>query len=71
MARTVIDIDDEKLAEAAEIFGTTTKVATVNAALEDAIKRRKRASFLGWLAEGGLPDLTGPVDQPANQQGAA
>ncbi|MFH8467494.1 type II toxin-antitoxin system VapB family antitoxin [Streptomyces sp. NPDC017991] len=71
MARTVIDIDDEKLAEAAEIFGTTTKVATVNAALEDAIKRRKRASFLGWLAEGGLPDLTGPVEQPVDKQGAA
>ncbi|MEU5342082.1 type II toxin-antitoxin system VapB family antitoxin [Streptomyces sp. NPDC020766] len=71
MARTVIDIDDEKLAEAAEIFGTTTKVATVNAALEDAIKRRKRASFLGWLADGGLPDLTGPVDPSADRQGAA
>ena len=71
MARTVIDIDDEKLAEAAEIFGTSTKVATVNAALEDAIKRRKRASFLGWLADGGLPDLTGPVEKPTAGQGAA
>jgi Arc/MetJ family transcription regulator len=71
MARTVIDIDDEKLAEAAEIFGTSTKVATVNAALEDAIKRRKRASFLGWLAEGGLPDLTGAVEKPTGVQGAA
>ncbi|MCX5209521.1 type II toxin-antitoxin system VapB family antitoxin [Kitasatospora sp. NBC_00240] len=62
MARTVIDVNDDLLAEAAEIFGTTTKVATVNAALEDVVKRRKRASFLNWLAEGGLPDLTGPVD---------
>ncbi|WP_326599316.1 type II toxin-antitoxin system VapB family antitoxin [Streptomyces sp. NBC_01803] len=62
MTRTVVDIDDELLAQAAEVFGTSTKVATVNAALEDAIKRRKRASFLGWLAEGGLPDLTGPVE---------
>ena len=68
---TVIDIDDEKLAEAAEIFGTTTKVATVNAALEDAIKRRKRASFLDWVAEGGLPDLTGPVEHLTHQQGSA
>jgi hypothetical protein len=24
---------------------------------EDAVKHRKRASFLNWLAEGGLPDL--------------
>ncbi|WP_059013550.1 type II toxin-antitoxin system VapB family antitoxin [Streptomyces specialis] len=62
MTRTVIDIDDELLVQAAEVFGTSTKVATVNAALEDVIKRRKRASFLGWLAEGGLPDLTGPVE---------
>jgi Arc/MetJ family transcription regulator len=40
MARIVINVDDQLLAQAAEIFGTTTKVATVNAALEDAIKRR-------------------------------
>lgn len=71
MARTVIDIDDDKLAEAAEIFGTTTKVATVNAALEDAIKRRKRESFLNWLAEGGLPGLTGPVEETPPSRGAA
>ena len=62
MTRTVIGVDDEMLAEAAGIFGTTTAAATVNAALEDAVKRRKRASFLSWLAEGGLPDLTGPVE---------
>ncbi|MDX3453188.1 type II toxin-antitoxin system VapB family antitoxin [Streptomyces sp. ME02-8801-2C] len=61
MTRTVIDVDDEMLAEAAKIFGTATKAATVNAALEDAVKRRKRTSFLGWLAEGGLPDLTAPT----------
>lgn len=71
MARTVIDVDDELLAQAAEIFGTSTKVATVNAALADAIKRRKRASFLNWLAEGGLPDLTGPVEAPADPHQAA
>ncbi|MGW4894641.1 type II toxin-antitoxin system VapB family antitoxin [Kitasatospora sp. NPDC004240] len=62
MARTVMDVNDQLLAEAAEIFGTTTEVATVNAALEDAIKRRRRESFLDWLAEGGLPDLTGPSE---------
>ncbi|MHA6762894.1 type II toxin-antitoxin system VapB family antitoxin [Streptacidiphilus sp. PAMC 29251] len=71
MARTVIDVDDEKLALAAEIFGTTTKVATVNAALEDVIKRRKRESFANWLKEGGLPDLTGPVDTPDTPHRAA
>ncbi|MER6143006.1 type II toxin-antitoxin system VapB family antitoxin [Streptomyces sparsogenes] len=71
MARTIIDVDDELLTEAAEIFGARTEVATVNAALEDAIKRRKRASFLNWLAEGGLPDLTGPVATPADPHPAA
>ncbi|MFF3561924.1 type II toxin-antitoxin system VapB family antitoxin [Streptomyces sp. NPDC002574] len=71
MARIVLDVDDRMLAEAAEIFGTTTKVATVNAALEDAVKRRKRASFLEWLAEGGLPDLTGPVDGADDPRGDA
>ncbi|MDT3398384.1 type II toxin-antitoxin system VapB family antitoxin [Streptomyces sp. B1866] len=71
MARTVIDVDDDLLAQAAEIFGTKSKVATVNAALEDVIKRRQRASFLAWLAEGGLPDLTGPVDTPGEPHRAA
>ncbi|WP_436801387.1 hypothetical protein [Streptomyces griseorubiginosus] len=33
--------------------------------------RRKRASFLGRLAEGGLPDLTGPVEKHSGAQGAA
>jgi Arc/MetJ family transcription regulator len=71
MARTVIDVDDEMLAQAAEIFGTTTKVATVNAALEDAIKRRKRQAFFDRLADGGLPDLTGPVESaPADRRSA-
>lgn len=63
MARTVIDVDDALLAEAAELFGTKTKVATVNAALQDVVNRRKREAFFTRLAEGLLPDLTGPVDQ--------
>ncbi|WP_369036634.1 hypothetical protein [Streptomyces adonidis] len=62
MVRTVVDVDDELHAETAEIFGTKTKAATANETLGDPIKRLKRASFLGWLAEGGLPDLTGPVE---------
>ncbi|MET8753687.1 type II toxin-antitoxin system VapB family antitoxin [Streptomyces sp. NPDC004667] len=64
MARTVIDVDDALLAEAAELFGTKTKVATVNAALQDVVNRRKREAFFSRLAEGRLPDLTGPVEQP-------
>lgn len=39
--RTVIDVDDEALAKAAEVLGTKTKVDTVNEALR-------------WVA--GIPD---------------
>ena len=61
MSRTIIDLDDELLAEAAKIFGTTTKKATVNAALEAVVKREKRREFADWLKSGGLPDLTEPT----------
>ncbi|MET9961796.1 type II toxin-antitoxin system VapB family antitoxin [Streptomyces sp. NPDC006326] len=45
MAKTVIDINEEALALAAEALGTTTKKDTVNAALEEigARVRRQRA----------------------------
>lgn len=35
----------------------------MNGALEELVKRRKREAFMAWLAEGGLPDLTGPVER--------
>ncbi|THV38729.1 type II toxin-antitoxin system VapB family antitoxin [Glycomyces buryatensis] len=57
MTRTVINLDDELLAQASEIFGTTTKVSTVHAALKEAVDRRGRQEFLDWLAGGNLPDL--------------
>jgi Arc/MetJ family transcription regulator len=59
MSRTILDVDDELLTEAARIFGTTTKRATVNAALQAAVNREKRREFADWLKAGGLPDLTG------------
>lgn len=59
MARTIIDVDDELLDEAAKIFGTTTKKATVNAALQAVVNREKRRAFADWLKAGGLPGLTG------------
>nr|WSW45871.1 hypothetical protein OG296_23760 [Streptomyces sp. NBC_01001] len=45
MAKTVIDINEEALALAAEVLGTKTKKDTVNAALEEigARLRRERA----------------------------
>ncbi|WAZ21556.1 type II toxin-antitoxin system VapB family antitoxin [Streptomyces cinnabarinus] len=44
MSRTVIDLDDEALADAARHLGTTTKKDTVNAALREVADRRKRAA---------------------------
>jgi Arc/MetJ family transcription regulator len=39
--RTNIDIDDDLLAEAAQIAGTTTKRSTVEAALRELIRQHK------------------------------
>ncbi|MFF6999192.1 type II toxin-antitoxin system VapB family antitoxin [Streptomyces sp. NPDC008313] len=44
MSRTVIDLDDEALSEAARHLGTTTKRETVNAALREVADRRRRAA---------------------------
>jgi Arc/MetJ family transcription regulator len=49
--RTVIDLDDEALADAAAELGTSTKVATVNEALRLVAGRRRTAAYLDLLAE--------------------
>jgi Arc/MetJ family transcription regulator len=54
--RTVIDLDDEALADAAAELGTTTKVATVNEALRLAAARRRTAAYLNLLAELDMDD---------------
>lgn len=59
MARTVIDIDDESLAAAAKVLGTTTKVATVNRALAEVAAREARLAFLDHL-----DDLAGDLADP-------
>ncbi len=41
MAKMLIDIDEELLADAAEVFGTKTKKDTVNAALRFVAERRR------------------------------
>lgn len=46
MSRTVIDLDDEALAVAAEELGTRTKVETVNRALAEIAARRRSLQFL-------------------------
>lgn len=51
MARTVIDLDDEALAEAARHLGTTTKKDTVNAALREINDRQRRADAVARMRE--------------------
>ncbi|MEU3984101.1 type II toxin-antitoxin system VapB family antitoxin [Streptomyces sp. NPDC026672] len=50
MTKTLIDIDEELLAEAAIAFGTKTKKDTVTAALREGVERKKRALALARLA---------------------
>ncbi|MEM9036124.1 MAG: type II toxin-antitoxin system VapB family antitoxin [Actinomycetota bacterium] len=49
MTRTVIDVDDDNLAAAAEVLGTSTKVETVNRALAEVAARKARLAFLDDL----------------------
>jgi len=55
--KTVIDIDDVLLAAARSLLGTTTKKATVNAALAEVVAVRGRRQAVARLVAGGLPDL--------------
>jgi Arc/MetJ family transcription regulator len=78
MARTVIDVDDDALAEAARYLGTTTKKDTVNAALHEINDRRRRAAAIDrmrrMVAEGQVDlDLINKIDssdQPARPNAA-
>lgn len=60
MARTLVDIDDDKLTAAAEILGTKTKKDTVNAALQEVLQRRAVEQYLDYMAHDPLPDLRDP-----------
>ncbi|WP_112466092.1 type II toxin-antitoxin system VapB family antitoxin [Streptomyces triticisoli] len=53
MSDPYVEVDDEALSEAAEILGTKTKKDTVNAALLEVAKRRRRLRALDELVEMG------------------
>ena len=57
MAKTLIDIDDEQLAAAAQVLKTETKKDTVNAALRMVTSLAARRRDLQRLTSGALPDL--------------
>jgi Arc/MetJ family transcription regulator len=61
MSRTVIDLDDDLVAEVAKALGTSTKKDTVNRALREVLENRRRALALTRLREAaadGAIDLT-------------
>ncbi len=49
MTRTMIDLDDELLAEVSKALGTSTKKETVNTALREVLETRRRAMALTRL----------------------
>ena len=53
MTKILIDIDDEALAEAAELLGTKTKKDTVNTALRETTERLRRAQAFAELVKYG------------------
>ena len=56
MSRTVIDLDDELVADAARALGTRTKKDTVNTALREVLENRRRAVALTRLREAAEED---------------
>ncbi|TDC78457.1 DUF2191 domain-containing protein [Micromonospora sp. KC606] len=53
MTKILVDVDDEALADAAEVFGTRTKKETVNVALREGAARLRRARALAELGTRG------------------
>lgn len=66
MTKMLIDIDEDALAKAQEVFGTATKKDTVNRALAEATARIDRAQArteLARLAADGALDLDVLLDK--------
>ncbi|RSS75600.1 type II toxin-antitoxin system VapB family antitoxin [Streptomyces sp. WAC06614] len=54
MARMMVELDDEMVAQAKIIYGKKTKAGAVRAALEDAVKRHLRQQFIDAVKSGEL-----------------
>jgi Arc/MetJ family transcription regulator len=66
VTKSLIDLDDEALAEAAVLFGTKTKKDTVNTALREAAQRLRRLQALDRLGEmGAAGDFDDLLDKRA------
>jgi Arc/MetJ family transcription regulator len=53
LAKTVLDLDLDLVAEVAQILGTKTKRATVDAALREVASRRARQRLAYLIAQSG------------------
>jgi Arc/MetJ family transcription regulator len=60
VTKTLIDIDDNLLAKAAQALGTGTKKDTVNAALAEVLRVRAANQFLRSARDGLYDDLLDP-----------
>lgn len=54
MSITAVDIDDEALARAREILGTTTKKDTINTALREVVRRQAVEDLFEMWREGSM-----------------
>lgn len=59
MPKTLIDIDDQLLADAATELGTKTKAATVRQALREAVQARRRQKAIDSMHDGSFFDAEG------------
>lgn len=71
VARTVIDLDEELLAEAMQELGTKTKVATVNAALLEVVKKARRQEFFDAIDSGEIDLMYDARDEVPERRSAA
>ena len=57
MAKTSVEIDQDILQEAAEILGTRTLRATIDAALREVVHARKRLELIALFSQEGRFDF--------------
>lgn len=60
MAKTLIDFDEDLLARSQRILGMTTKKETVNAAMQELVRRAAAEDFLALARADGLRDAADP-----------
>jgi Arc/MetJ family transcription regulator len=60
MAKTLVDLDEELLAETQEILGTSTKKDTINAAMREVVRRAAARKLIELGHAGAYADLLDP-----------